>query len=68
MEFNCTNQAAVVGLTYPIFAAVDVHADNPADCGEGDLLSLRCSNALGEDDTDPSDDRAVCNAPRVQEP
>ncbi len=68
MEFNCTNQAEVVGLTYTIIAAVDVHADDLADCGEGDLLSLGCSNPLGEDYTDRSDNRAVCNAPRVQEP
>ncbi len=68
VEFSCINQAAVDGLTYTIIAAVDVHADDLADCGEGDLPSLGCSNPLGEDDTDRSDNRAVCNAPRVQEP
>ncbi len=58
----------MVGLPYTIIAAVDVHADDLASCGEGALLSLACYSALADDDTDPTDNRAVRNAPRVQEP
>ena len=68
VEFSCTNQAAVVGLPYTIVAAVDVHADDLSSCGPGTLLSLACFNALADDDTDPTDNRAVRNAPRVQAP
>ena len=68
VEFSCTNQGAVVGLTYTIIAVVDVHADDLAACGEGELDSLACFNALADDDTDPTDNRVTRSAPRVQAP
>ncbi len=77
VEFSCTNQSAVVGQTYTLIAAVDVHADDLltdtngdllADCRPGALLSLACGNALADDDTGPPNNRLSRNAPRVQPP
>ncbi len=37
-----------VGKTYTLVAAVDVHADDAADRGTGDLLSPTCGSALAD--------------------
>ena len=68
VEFSCANQAAVVGLSYTIIAAVDVHTDDLAACGPGALVSLSCFDALADDDNDSADNRVVRSAPRVQAP
>ncbi len=47
------------GKAYTIAAGVDTHDDDLAACGPGDLLTLTCFNALGNDDTDPFDNRVV---------
>ena len=68
VEFSCTNQAEVAGLTYTIVAAADVHADDLAACGEGALQGDACASALADDDTDNTDNQAIRSAPRVRGP
>lgn len=68
VEFSCTDHAGAVGKTYTLIAAVDVNADDAAACSAGNIQSLACFNALADDDTDPTDNRATRNAPRVQPP
>ncbi len=64
VEFSCTSQSAV-GQRYTLIAAVDAHDDDSGACGEGDLLTLACINALADDDADLNN-RLSRNAPRVQ--
>ncbi len=68
VEFSCNDHAGAAGKTYTLIAVVDVNADDLAACGPGALDSLACFNALADDDTDDTDNRATRNAPRVQSP
>ena len=68
VAFSCTNHADAVGLRYTIIAVVDAHADDLDDCGAVAILSLACFNALADDDSDATDNRASVNKPKVQSP
>ncbi len=57
VTFACSNQNAVAGQSYTFIAVVDDHADDPAACGPGALLSLTCFNALCSDVSNCSDFR-----------
>jgi hypothetical protein len=61
VEFSCANQ-------YTLVAVVDINGDDSAACSEGNLGSFACRNALNDDDTDSSDNKAVRFAPRVKKP
>jgi hypothetical protein len=66
VEFSCADHAGAFGKTYTLIAAVDVNADDAAFCSAGNIQSLACYNALADDDTNPTDNRATRNAPKVQ--
>ena len=68
VEFSCTNQSAVIGMTWTIIAAVDAHGDDSVACGPGLLLTLACANALADDDSTVGTNIDTRNAPRVQPP
>ncbi len=68
VEFSCADHAGAVGQTYTLIVALDVHVDDLAFCGPGDLQSDDCSDALS-DDSDPSGEQVdERDAPRVQPP
>jgi len=66
LTFNCVDAIGAVGQTYTVMAAADAHADDGGACGPLQIQSMTCFNALGDDDNDSNDNRAVTNGFRVK--
>lgn len=66
VAFICDNKAAVVGQSYMIVVAADVHADDRDACGEFEILTTACFNALADDDATPESSRATREAPVIR--
>jgi hypothetical protein len=66
LTFDCADVAGALNQTYTIMAAADAHADDGGACAVFHIQRTTCFIALGDDDTDPSDNRAITNAFRVK--
>lgn len=66
VTFSCADPLAADALNYTILVAVDAHADDTAACPPGAIQSISCFSALGDDDSDPADNRLARAGPIVR--
>jgi len=64
--FSCADVQGALGQTYTIMAAADAHGDDAGDCGQFQIQSITCSNALADDDNDSSDNKVTTTGFRVK--
>ena len=66
--FSCALHAGATGQKYEIIAVVDIHGDDLASCGPGQLISPTCFSALANDDPVTANNDDSVAKPRVQPP